>query len=422
MRAIPIPVSDSSLFLKALNRARNHRFACWLTGNEYDYPQGCFPQLLAWGDVPADPVPDHPERLFGFIGYDFTRSHFFGEADSRPVFQDFPEAIFFRAHAWLERSGNGWQLWSQDPDAEWQAILESPPFQPEPLLPLRFQNRIGKSDYLKQVHHVQERIVAGDVYELNLCQYLEANQDPDGLSVFWELNQRYPMPFSGWMKADHFELACASPERFLLRRGEMLLTQPIKGTAPRGKSPEEDESLRNQLYHSEKERAENMMIVDLMRNDLARISLVGSVQVPEIFGIYSFPTVHQMISTVKATLRPDVPAEEFWKATFPMGSMTGAPKWEVMKWISKLEPLRRGAYSGAMGYIGPGPQLDLNVLIRTLFINHQTQSCGLAIGSAITIDSVPDSEWEECGVKARALLSLFGTTWAETQVPETGTT
>jgi para-aminobenzoate synthetase component 1 len=421
----PVFISQSEgsdFFLKALNHARQHRFACWLNGNGYEYPQGCFPNLLAWGETPAEPVPEIPDRIFGFLGYDFTRSYFFTEPDERPVFQEFPEQVFFKPRAWLEEVPGGWKLWSEDPEAQFHAIGEVSAFSPKALPGISFQNRISEQDYLQGVRDVQDRILAGDVYELNLCQYLEAQADPDGLSVYLELNRRFPMPFSGWMKADHFELACASPERFLLQQGDRLLTQPIKGTAPRGTTPEEDEKLRHQLYHSEKERAENMMIVDLMRNDLARISTVGSVNVPEIFGIYSFPTVHQMISTVASRLQKEVSAAQFWQATFPMGSMTGAPKWEVMKWISRFEPVRRGAYSGAMGFIGPGPQLDLNVLIRTLFINHKTQTCGLAIGSAITIDSVPEKEWAECGTKARAMLSLFGTTWAEAQLPATGNT
>jgi para-aminobenzoate synthetase component 1 len=222
------------------------------------------------------------------------------------------------------------------------------------------------------------------------------------------------MPFSGWMMANEVELACVSPERFLRKKERELLTQPIKGTAPRGKNPEEDAENKKRLVNSEKERAENMMIVDLMRNDLARISETGSVEVPEIFGIYSFPGVHQMISTVRSKLLADVDFGDIYKATFPMGSMTGAPKQEVMYWIRQLEPVRRGGYSGCLGYWDGSGDSDTNVLIRTLFIHHGLKRCGLAVGSAITIDSDPEQEWEECGTKAGGILSLFGSSWEET--------
>jgi para-aminobenzoate synthetase component 1 len=154
-----------------------------------------------------------------------------------------------------------------------------------------------------------------------------------------------------------------------------------------------------------------MMIVDLVRNDLARISETGSTKVDEMFGIYAFPTVFQMISSIRSELKNGLDSSDAIRSTFPMGSMTGAPKGEVMDWIQKLEPFRRGAYSGALGYFGPGNEFDLNVLIRSLFINHKDRTCGFAVGSAITIDSIPEEEWDECKMKARTILQTCGSRW-----------
>jgi para-aminobenzoate synthetase component 1 len=221
------------------------------------------------------------------------------------------------------------------------------------------------------------------------------------------------MPFSGWFKGNQFEIASASPERYLKKEGSSLVSQPIKGTIRRGANPEEDERLKHQLRNSEKERAENMMIVDLVRNDLAKVSVTGSTTVEEMFGIYPFPKVFQMISTVTSVLKPDLTMLDPILSSFPMGSMTGAPKIEVMKQIANLEPFKRGAFSGALGYFGPEETFDFNVLIRSLFINHQIKQSGFAVGSAITIDSVGQEEWEECKLKAAALLALCGSTWEE---------
>jgi para-aminobenzoate synthetase component 1 len=258
---------------------------------------------------------------------------------------------------------------------------------------------------------VQNQIREGNVYELNLCQFFTADAAPDGRSFYQRLNGKSPMPFSGWLKAGALEIASASPERYLKKTGRQLVSQPIKGTRPRGSSEAEDLELKNDLATSEKERAENMMIVDLVRNDLARVSETGSTGVPEIFGIYGFPTVFQMISTVTSTLQEGLDACDALDSSFPMGSMTGAPKSEVLQWIQTLEPFRRGGFSGALGFFGPEGDFDFNVLIRSLFINHTENKCGFAVGSAITIDSVPEQEWDECRTKAASILEICKTDW-----------
>ena len=219
------------------------------------------------------------------------------------------------------------------------------------------------------------------------------------------------MPFSGWFKAHEFEITCASPERFLRKDGSKLLSQPMKGTAKRGKTEEEDLANRQELLTSEKERAENLMIVDLVRNDLAKVSEPGSTKVDELFGIYPFPTVFQMVSTVSSELKDGNTFVDALLSAFPMGSMTGAPKIEVMKQVDKLEARKRGAFSGALGYVKANEDFDFNVLIRSLFINHNTNRAGFAVGSAITIDSDAEEEWLECSNKVTGILKVFGLEW-----------
>jgi len=203
-------------------------------------------------------------------------------------------------------------------------------------------------------------------------------------------------------------MACASPERYLNKTGSQLVSQPIKGTAKRILNDEvADEKLKEDLHNSVKERAENMMIVDLVRNDLARCCKTGSVKVAELFGIYSFPQVHQMISTVSGVLRDDIPFTSAFKYTFPMGSMTGAPKYKVMQVIDEYEKSRRELFSGTVGYISPNGDFDFNVVIRSLFYNVASRYLSYQTGGAITWDSVAEQEWEELKLKAWALEKIF---------------
>lgn len=352
---------------------------------------------------------------FGYLGYDLSRAD--GKSqneDVRPVFQNFPAVFLFEAEVVLEFSEDGKILNHAGPNDVLEQIHTQNPFaEKRPQPGLAFSSWKSQEEYLADIRIVQEQIREGNVYELNLCQYFTADHDPDGVSIFLRLNKNFPMPFGGWLKGDGFEIASNSPERYLRREGNQLFSQPIKGTARRGQSENEDLEIREQLFHSEKERAENMMIVDLVRNDLARISETGSTKVEEMFGIYDFPTVFQMISSIRSELKSGLDSSDAIWSTFPMGSMTGAPKGEVMDWIQKLEPFRRGAYSGALGYFGPGNEFDLNVLIRSLFINHKEGTCGFAVGSAITIDSVAEDEWEECKMKARTILQTCGSQWED---------
>lgn len=265
-------------------------------------------------------------------------------------------------------------------------------------------SRITKEDYLERVKKMQEYIRRGDIYEANFCQefYCE-NINFDPLIVFNDLNALSTPPFAAYMKMDQHYLLSASPERYLKKDDMTLIAQPIKGTAARSEDPVLDELLRDTLSVDPKERSENIMIVDLVRNDLSRVAAKGSVQVEELCRVYSFRQVHQMISTVKALVAPGIPCVEIIKTNFPMGSMTGAPKISAMKIIDELEETKRGLYSGAVGYFTPEGNFDFNVIIRSILYNKERRYASFSVGGAITALSVPEKEYEECIIKARAM-------------------
>jgi para-aminobenzoate synthetase component 1 len=273
---------------------------------------------------------------------------------------------------------------------------------------IELKQRVSREEYIEKVKKIQEHIVAGDVYELNYCVEFYAEQVTlHPLQAYLELTRLSPTPFAGFLKLNQQYLLCASPERFLKRSADKLYSQPIKGTARRSSNPAEDEQIKADLLACEKERAENLMIVDLVRNDLARSSETGSVQVDELFGIYSFKQVHQMISTVSSTIRKEVHPIDAIAHAFPMGSMTGAPKVMAMQLIEQYEQTKRGLYSGALGYLAPNGDFDLNVVIRSIQYNAATGYVNFMVGSAITYDAVPEKEYEECLLKAKAMMQAL---------------
>ena len=272
--------------------------------------------------------------------------------------------------------------------------------------PHKLTPRITKEEYLKNVRSLQESIQRGDVYEVNYCQefFAENVEIAHELNAYFKLNYLTRAPYSSFFFIDQFTLFCGSPERYLLKKGNHLTSEPIKGTKRRGATIEEDEALKASLLNDPKERAENVMIVDLVRNDLSRIALPHSVNVEELFGIYSFETVHQMISRIGCDIAPETKFTDILRATYPMGSMTGAPKISAMKLIEEHECFQRGIYSGSIGYIRPNGDFDFNVVIRTLVYNHATKYLSCAVGGAITIKSDPEQEYEECNVKIKRIL------------------
>ena len=267
---------------------------------------------------------------------------------------------------------------------------------------------VNKQEYLTTVNKIKRHIQLGDVYELNYCMAFcseDVNISPVALAL--KLNAKSQVPFFAFYKYDDYVLVSASPERFLKKQNNLLISQPIKGTAKRGRDSEQDVFLKRQLANSEKDRAENVMIVDLVRNDLARVAERASVKVEELFGVYTFPQVHQMISTVLCEIKQDVSIFDIFKALFPPGSMTGAPKIKAMQLIELYEQTKRSWYSGTVGYITPGFDFDFNVVIRSVLYNTSIKKLSFEVGGAITIKSDAEQEYEECLLKAKAILETI---------------
>ncbi len=277
-----------------------------------------------------------------------------------------------------------------------------------PYHPVHIKPKVSREKYIENVKAIQQHIIEGDVYELNYCvEFFDEHALIDPYHVYQKLKQFSPTPFGAFLRVKDKFVLCASPERFIKKRGETLYSQPIKGTVKRGTNSQEDENLIQQLLHSEKERAENLMIVDLVRNDLARSSKTGSIKVEELFGIYSFSQVHQMISTVSSHINESTSTVDSIKNAFPMGSMTGAPKVMAMELIEKYENTKRGLYSGAIGYFAPNSDFDFNVVIRSIQYNSSSHYISFEVGSAITYDSDAELEYEECLLKAQAMVKAL---------------
>lgn len=352
--------------------------------------------------------------IFGHLNYDLKNEIEKGISSEHHDGIEFPLLQFFcpklvvrkKNDSEIEIGGfegeeEAFQLFQQIRDAEISEIATNSP--------VSIIERTPRADYIKAVEQLKKHIARGDIYETNYCMEFYAQQaELNTAALQQKLNALSEAPFAVYYKLQHLHLCCASPERFMQKKGNTLRSQPIKGTRRRGNSPEEDEMLRSELLNDAKERCENVMIVDLVRNDLSRSAARGSVHVPELFGIHTFKTVHQMISTVEAQLAEDVHPVEAIRRAFPMGSMTGAPKLRAMQLCEETEHMRRGLYSGAVGYFTPEMDFDFNVVIRSIQYNAQTGYLSLMAGSAITAAAQPEAEYEECKLKAAALLSALG--------------
>jgi para-aminobenzoate synthetase component 1 len=283
--------------------------------------------------------------------------------------------------------------------------------QPKKELPkIHFKSQISKSDYLGTVKLLQNEIQHGNTYELNFCQTFVAENVPnfDAIELLKQQIELTQAPFSVFLEFDQFQVFCGSPERFIQKAGNKIISEPIKGTIKRGSNLEEDEQFKIQLKSDPKERAENIMIADLVRNDLSRIAQKNSVKVEELCGIHTFETVHHMISTISCELKENLKFSDILKATFPMGSMTGAPKISSMELIEKHESFKRGLYSGSIGYFKPNGDFDFNVVIRSFLHNLENRCLTCSVGGAITIQADAEKEYEECLVKVKRMLQLFG--------------
>ena len=343
--------------------------------------------------------------LFGHLNYDL-KNEIGLLTSSHTDHLGFPELFFFEPE-YLVRLGNDTIVIDADnPYQVYHDILESTPAEADFTKSITDTNsRLSKDDYIETVRKLQQHILRGDCYEINFCQeFFSSDAQVDPLVMYEKLSIVSPNPFSALYKLNDKYLICASPERFIKKDGAHILSQPIKGTAKRSSGQrEEDELSRKNLYHSQKDRSENVMVVDLVRNDLAKVCKEGTVHVDELYGVYSFPQVYQMISTISGDLNDDISFTDIIRATFPMGSMTGAPKRSVLQLIEKYERSKRGIFSGALGYITPEQDFDFNVVIRSIMYNESNRYLSYQVGSGITFYSEPESEWEECRLKAAAI-------------------
>jgi para-aminobenzoate synthetase component 1 len=418
-----LSINDPQIFkTQALQWANSFDVCCCLDSNNFSDPYSKFDTLIAAGvkhELAANAGAafaelenfrnKHPEWMTGFFGYDL-KNEIEDLTSSHPGELGFPDLYFFVPQYLIVIKGNEAEIIADNPPQVYESIRQQMlGTTTEDIPALNIRSRLGKPDYLDAVTKIKQHISRGDIYVTNFCQeFFAMDADINPLTVFLRLNEISPNPFACFFKRRDKYILCASPERFLAKRDYKLISQPIKGTAKRGDTPAEDESIKQQLRDHTKEQQENVMIVDLVRNDLTRSAKAGSVKTEELFGVYSFKQVHQMISTVVCEIQDDITPVQAIKNTFPMGSMTGAPKVRAMQLMDQYEGSRRGVYSGAVGYFSPDNDFDFNVVIRTILYNKDKKQLSFHAGSAITYHADAEKEYEECLLKAQAILEVLG--------------
>jgi para-aminobenzoate synthetase component 1 len=407
---------------RLLNWIQQFDIFCLLDNHQYQIQPHSLECLAAIGArrmIQADKVisleqlqsflDNKPSWLFGHLAYDL-KNEIEGLSSSHPDHIQFPDFFFFEPEIIIRLNETELFIQGDEPEKIFASIhtfASASSFSPE--LPFKIENRISREEYCSNINQLKQHILRGDCYEINFCQEFfatEATIQP--ATVYERLSRISPNPFSALYRVQDKWLICASPERFLKKSGKKVLSQPIKGTSKRIHGNDQLDAINKEALHkSSKEKSENVMVVDLVRNDLAKICEEGTVGVEELFGIYSFPQVHQMISTISGTLKQQVSFADIIKATFPMGSMTGAPKRNVMKLIEQYEKTKRGIFSGAVGYISPEGDFDFNVVIRSLMYNAGSNYLSFQTGSGITFYSDPEKEYEECMLKAQAIQNVL---------------
>ena len=414
-------IADKVEFInRMLSWADQFGIFVFMDGQDFDEARS-FPTILAAGvkrgfiPTSADPLRElqefheqSPAWLFGHLAFDC--SGVAGEVFSkREPFVRFPSLFFFEPEVLIKVEGDMVHfICAADSSIVFDQILNFPTDRELIKERIELQNRISKQDYISTLHQLKVHLQEGDCYEINYCQefYSEsANIDP--LTTYLELMRISSAPFSALYKYHQKYCICASPERFILKKDRKLISQPMKGTKQRSSDATEDEKNKIQLEKSEKDRSENIMIVDLVRNDLSRFCVPGSVKVEELCAVHSYPNVHQMISTVSGDLYDKSKWTEVLRNCFPMGSMTGAPKKRVLELTEKYEAMARGLYSGSIGYVDPDSEMDFNVVIRSIFYDRENKRLSFCAGGGITIGSDPETEYEESLLKARAIRNVL---------------
>lgn len=349
------------------------------------------------------------DYIFGYLSYDVKNdveqlsSNNFDGLDFADMYFFQPQKLFFIKRNTIEF--HYLRMVDDEIEIDFEEIKKTKKFKSQNNgSNIKIKLRIHKDEYYSKVTKVLEHIKRGDIYEANFCQEFYAeNSTIDPIKVYQDLNEISKPPFATFFKNDHQYLLSASPERYIRKEGSKIISQPIKGTAKRLRSKIDDTKIASDLARDIKERSENVMIVDLVRNDLSKSAIKGSVKVEELCKVYSFKQVHQMISTVVSELKDDIHPIQVLKDTFPMGSMTGAPKVSAMKIIENLEETKRGLYSGTVGYFTPEGNFDFNVVIRSILYNSEKKYISYSVGGAITAKSIPEKEYEECLLKAKAM-------------------
>ena len=409
---------------KMLIWAQQFEAISWLDSNQYHQKYSSFDAILAVDEFTSiktdynnafDKLKEYQsitnDYLFGYLSYDLKNDV---EKLSSNNFDGlhFSDLYFFQPQRIISIKGNTIEfsylkMIDDEIDIDFERISQLPPRAKSRGLNesnLKIKLRIQKDEYHQKITTVLNHIHRGDIYEANFCQEFYAeNATINPLETYHHLNEISEPPFATFLKCEHQYLLSASPERYIKKEGKKVVSQPIKGTAKRLISKVDDEQIAFELARDEKERSENVMIVDLVRNDLSRTAIKGSVKVEELCKVYSFKQVHQLISTVVSEVENTTHPVDIIRETFPMGSMTGAPKVSAMKIIEEQEETKRGLYSGAVGYFTPNGNFDFNVVIRSILYNETNKYVSFSVGGAITSKSTPEKEYEECLLKAKAM-------------------
>ena len=396
----------------------------WLDSNNYEQQYTSFDGCLAVDEFTSIKTDSQnafeklkeyqsytKDYIFGYISYDvkndvekLTSTNFDG--------LNFPDLFFFQPQKLIFIKGytvefHYLKMIDDEIEEDFEEISSynfQPKLKSKNTNDLKIKLRIHKDEYHQKVNSVLNHIQQGNIYEANFCQEFYAeNATINPFEVYEHLNEISEPPFATFLKLEHQYLLSATPERYLKKENTKIISQPIKGTAKRLINKIDDEKTAYDLARDEKERSENIMIVDLVRNDLSKTAKKGSVKVEELCKVYSFKQVHQMISTIVSEIDTTTHPVDVIKDTFPMGSMTGAPKVSAMKIIEELEETKRGLYSGTVGYFTPNGDFDFNVIIRSILYNAEKKYVSYSVGGAITAKSIPEKEYEECLLKAKAM-------------------
>jgi para-aminobenzoate synthetase component 1 len=359
-------------------------------------------------------ITDNKDWYFGLLGYDL-KNEIENLVSENTDHLGFSDLCFFRPELVFLLKSNRLEIHYHENDFDEKKIRKifyeityTNPFSNSQKWDIDIKHRIEKDEYLSKLNFIRAHIHRGDIFEMNFCQEFysdEALVDP--FTLYMNLINISPAPFSCLYRFYDKFLISSSPERFLKKKGSRIISQPMKGTIKRSDYSLLDHKLKERLRLDPKEVSENVMIVDLVRNDLSKTAVKNSVLVEELCGIYSYPTVHQMVSTISSELHPESDIIDVIRSTFPMGSMTGAPKVRAMQIIEQYETTRRGIYSGAAGYITPEMDFDFNVVIRSILYNQTNHYLSLIAGSAITANSIPENEYDECLLKSKALINAI---------------